>query len=295
MTTVAVLFPGEMGSAVACSLAAGGIRVVTCVEGRSMRTWAAAQSCGVERLPTLESVVETGDVVLSLVPQWAALSVARGVAEAARFAGVQPIFVDANSVSPRLMAEIASAVEQSGCPCVDGAFIGNASSLGVRTALYLSGRHAERAAALLAPGLPVRVLGAETGAASAFKLSVYGFNKGLVALFLEMICAADRIGLRDELLEHLRDFYPGSVATALRLLPTYPRHASRRVLELDEVVGWLDSIGQRADMAAATREVIAAVDALELPAGAAWDAESLLGELCRLRPLGHHAEPPASR
>ena len=115
---------------------------------------------------------------------------------------------------------------------------------------------------------PSKLVGEEVGVASAFKLSIYGFNKGLVALFLEMVVAADRIGLRDELIQCLRDFYPGSVETVERLLPTYPRHARRRTQEMTEVVEWLGELGLSADMAAATRAVIQ--DVASLAAAGRW-------------------------
>ena len=115
---------------------------------------------------------------------------------------------------------------------------------------------------------PSKLVGEEVGVASAFKLSIYGFNKGLVALFLEMVVAADQIGLRDELIQCLRDFYPGSVETVERLLPSYPRHAHRRAQEMTEVVEWLGELGLSADMAAATRAVIQ--DVASLAAARRW-------------------------
>jgi 3-hydroxyisobutyrate dehydrogenase-like beta-hydroxyacid dehydrogenase len=281
VTTFAILSPGDMGAAVARRLGAVGERVVTNGYGRSARTLEAAAAAGIEVVSTLSDVVCEADVVLSLVPQEVALDVARNVASASRAAGARLLYVDANSLSPATMREIAGVLAESGCDCVDGAFIGNAASLGEKTALYLSGPRAGEAAELFDGALAVRLLGDEIGVASAFKLSVYGFNKGLVALFLEMMAAADRLGLRQELTDCLRDFYPGSVGTVERLLPTYPRHARRRVSEMSEVVEWLDEIGQSGDMAAATRSVISRVASLGLPEGDSSDAESLVAEMCR--------------
>ena len=133
---------------------------------------------------------------------------------------------------------------------------------------------------MLGDGLAVTVLGDEAGAASAFKLSVYGFNKGLVALFLEMRWRPTASDCVMSCFRCLRDFYPGSVETAVRLLPTYPRHAGRRTQEMTEVVEWLGEVGLSANMASATREVIPDVASLELRDGR-WDAEKLVAEMCR--------------
>lgn len=292
MTTFAILSPGDMGAAVARRLSAAGERVVTSGHGRSSRTLEAAAAAGIQVVPALSDVVREAEVVLCLVPQEAALDVAREVASASRAEGARLLYVDANSLSPATMREIVGVLEGSGCDCVDGAFIGNAASLDEKTALYLSGPRAGEVAGVLGDALAVRLLGDEVGVASALKLSVYGFNKGLVALFLEMTAAADRLGLRQELTDCLRSFYPGSVATVERLLPTYPRHARRRVSEMSEVVEWLDEIGQSADMAAATRAVIGQVASLGLPDRDGWDAESLVADMCR-RGLLRGGDAPA--
>ena len=137
----------------------------------------------------------------------------------------------------------------------------------------------------------MRVLGADVGLASAFKLSFAGFNKGLVALVLEAAAAADRLGQRDELLDRLAHFYPGSVASVERLLPSYPRHVARRVEELDETVRWLSDIGQAGPMAAATRAVLERLGELHVADDVEWQAADLIAECCRLKLLSN--EPSA--
>jgi 3-hydroxyisobutyrate dehydrogenase-like beta-hydroxyacid dehydrogenase len=261
---------------------AHGWTVVSCTGGRSLRTREAAEAAGVELVPSLDEVVRRSDLVVSLVPQTGVLETAAAFAAAAAGAPLRrPIYVDANSVAPATVRDVAAVVTAAGAGCVDGAFTGNAASLPGRTTLYVSGPCAVEVEALFGEAIPVRVLGDEIGTASAFKLCFSGFNKGLVALFLEMVTAADRLGQRDELVESLRAFYPGSVETVERLLPTYPRHAGRRVAELDEVLDWLREIGQSGHMAAATRSVIAEVASLDVPDASAQDAEALLSEYCR--------------
>jgi 3-hydroxyisobutyrate dehydrogenase-like beta-hydroxyacid dehydrogenase len=291
MTTLGVLYTGEMGAAVARRLTASGHRVVTSANGRSPRTLEAAAASGVDVLPLLSGVVREAELVLCLVPQEAAVAAAREFAAATVAADARPVYLDANSLAPATLREIVGVVTASGCDCVDGAFIGNAASLGEKTVLCLSGPQASWAAGVFGEALAVRVLGEEVGIASAFKLSIYGFNKGLVALFLEMTAAADQLGLRQELIGCLRDFYPGSVETVERLLPTYPRHARRRTQEMTEVVEWLGEIGQSADMAAATRAVIQQVASLDLSHDGEWDAETLVAEMCRLGLLRARGDP----
>lgn len=254
---------------------------MTCAVARSERTRAAALAAGVQLLPRLEDVVARSDLVVSLVPQTAVIATADAFVEALAATARRPLYLDANSVSPATMEDVCRRVSSADVACVDGAFVGNSSMLGRGTVLYLSGTQATGVWGLLAEALHTRILGPKAGTASAFKLCMYGFNKGLVALFLEMAAAADRLGQSDELKECLRAFYPGSLDIVERLLPTYPRHAARRAEELTQVVQWLQSIGQRGDMAAASRSVIQEFARLGLPTDDSWDVDGVLRECGR--------------
>ena len=281
----AVLSAGEMGAALAARLTVAGWRVVTCVEGRSAATRARAAAAGIEPLDSLQAVAAAAGVVVSLVPPGAAGAAAAAFAAAAASAAARPLYLDANSVSPAVAAAVAGTVRDAGCEAVDGAFVGGATGLGpdpdapAPTVLYLSGPSAAALGELLGDALPVRVVGIEVGRASAFKLAFAGFNKGLVALLLEAATAGELAGSRSELLERLRAFYPATVATVERLLPSYPRHAARRAVEMGEEADWLTAAGQEAPMAAATRVVLERLAALGLTAGAT--AGDVLEECCR--------------
>jgi hypothetical protein len=62
-----------------------------------------------------------------------------------------------------------------------------------------------------------------------------GVNKGLAGLFLELSATAERADLLDEFLDACGDQYPGILAVAQRILPSYTRHAARRRDELTEL------------------------------------------------------------
>ena len=69
--SVGVISPGEMGTAVATVLHTHGLRVVTCLQGRSARTQQRADAAQLEVVPTLERLVTMVDAVLSIVPTYA--------------------------------------------------------------------------------------------------------------------------------------------------------------------------------------------------------------------------------
>lgn len=283
MPSAAVLYPGEMGCATARVLVAAGWDVCTHLWGPSLICRGDAEAAAIVNLGSLDEAVAASDVVVSLVPPAAALETAQAVSGAARQSGRQPLFLDANSVAPATMSAIATTLEGAELDCVDGAFVGSAAELGGRTRLYLSGSRAGELAAALPEAFQARNIGPRVGDASALKLAFAGFNKGLVALFVEVMEAGGAAGERDELLACLRAFYPGTVETLERLLPSYPRHAARRADELDELARWLASEERDAAWATTARDVLRRIAALGLDETREWSFAEVLAA-CTVRP-----------
>jgi 3-hydroxyisobutyrate dehydrogenase-like beta-hydroxyacid dehydrogenase len=288
VTSAGILYPGEMGCAVARLLAADGWDLCTYLDGPSLACRGDAGAARIADLESLAAVVDASDVLISLVPPAAARDVAQQVARAAAGVAGRPLYLEGNSVAPATVAAVAATLAGAGLDCVDGAFVGSAAELGGRTRLYLSGPGAAALAEALPAALNAHALGAERGEASALKLAFAGFNKGLVALFLEVMAAGREAGAADELLACLTAFYPGTVETLERLVPTYPRHAARRADELDELAAWLQDRGRDAAWAAAARDALARLAALRLDADRDWTlAEVLLAAVPADQAAGH--------
>jgi 3-hydroxyisobutyrate dehydrogenase-like beta-hydroxyacid dehydrogenase len=244
MNRAGILYTGEMGTALSRNLLHSGFKVLSCVSGRSDRTRMNAENNGVTLKENIEEVIAESSLIFCLVPPNYAVDTAEMVSGAMRKTGKYPLYVDCNSVGPGTMRGIESVIKRCGGELLDGVFVGSASMLESKTTLYLSGERTEELARLLEQALRVITLGKEVGEASAFKMCFAGFNKGLVALFLEIMAVADRIGRREILLHSLEDFYSGTVETVRRLLPTYPIHCERRIQEMEELVSFLRELGQ---------------------------------------------------
>jgi hypothetical protein len=91
-----------------------------------------------------------------------------------------------------------------------------------------------------------------------------------------MITAAGRIGQFDEMIHCLNKFYPGTMETVERLLPTYPRHVGRRVQEMKEIVNWLKSIKHNHGMALGTQIIFEKLKELSLEAERDWTVEEII-------------------
>lgn len=233
--TVGILFPGEMGIAVAKLLMNRQIHVVTTLEDRSERTGQFAEAAGLHIVDSLADVAAISDIVISLVSPAAALEVATRYALCKSRLPTSPLFVDANSISPRTAQRIGKRIRAAGADFVDAAIHGLASRLRDHGTLYLSGFRSEQVAALFGSSLQSVNLGDEIGTASMLKMLMGGFSKGLVSLFLEMALAAQKAGLLFEFLGGCQQYYPGVMTILERLLPTYPRHALRRADEVAEL------------------------------------------------------------
>jgi 3-hydroxyisobutyrate dehydrogenase-like beta-hydroxyacid dehydrogenase len=233
--TVGVLYPGELGAALAAALASRGIPVVTTAHGRSGPTAARAAGCGAVVLDSLPEVVRASDVLFSLVVPSAVEELAEAYLQSARLAPRGAIYVDANSIGPDKARAIAGRIESAGVSFVDASINGLAKNLGTTATLYLSGPRAGEVAALCDKVARVKVLGDEVGRASAMKMLLAGLSKGVCALFAELAALAHEQGMLDELLEATTRTYPGITALAERMLPTYAQHAARRATEMSEL------------------------------------------------------------
>jgi 3-hydroxyisobutyrate dehydrogenase-like beta-hydroxyacid dehydrogenase len=261
--SVGVISPGEMGTAVATVLHTHGLRVVTCLQGRSARTRQRAEAAQLEMVPTLERLVTTVDAVLSIVPTFEAPKVGAEIAQALTQSGASLTFIDANAISPMTSAAIEQTITQAGGRYLDGCLNGGPASMGSSGRLYLSGSDADRAAEVLRRhGLGVEVLGAHPGQASAFKMAYAGFTKGTTALLLELTLMAHAWGCLDTVLDTYASTYPEAFRLFTTHLTTWPEYAAIRAQEMVELTATVEAAQLEPVMAPGAAQIIAALTKL---------------------------------
>jgi 3-hydroxyisobutyrate dehydrogenase-like beta-hydroxyacid dehydrogenase len=263
---VALLAPGEMGSAVGGRLGARGAVVTTCLAGRGPRSAALAAKARLALAPDLPALLRGADMLLSIVPPGAALALAGEVAAAAREAGARPLYVDCNAVAPDTVRLVASRVAEAGMACVDAGIVGGPPhpTEGAGPRFYASGAEAERFAALASHGLDIRVVGTGIGQASAVKCCYAALTKGFTALGTALLVAADRAGVAAPLAEEFAASQPETSAWLLRQMPSMPPKAWRWVAEMEEIGAFLDAEGVPGGMLRGAAEVYAKVAATPL-------------------------------
>lgn len=247
-TTVGILYGSEMGSAFGKLLRKGGLRVVTTCEGRSQTTLDRARSSEIEILPTLNDVAAQSHVVFSFVLPAAAVEVAQQYALRGSLRPKDSLFVEGNSIGLETLEQIERVMAEHEIPLVDAAVNGMANRLEDLGVLHVSGPRAGSIEAMCRGLMRVNDLGTRVGSASRMKLLMSGIAKGLPALFLEVAALAERADLLESFLKSCQLFYPAIMTVVERTLPTFPRHAGRRVGEMWDVENMARALHSRAGM-----------------------------------------------
>nr|MBA2453357.1 NAD(P)-binding domain-containing protein [Chloroflexia bacterium] len=94
LQTIGLLSPGDMGHSVGKVLRDNGLRVITCLNGRSDRSRELAAKAGIEDVPTLEDLVSQADIFLSILVPARAVDVARQIASAMESTGSDLLYID---------------------------------------------------------------------------------------------------------------------------------------------------------------------------------------------------------
>jgi 3-hydroxyisobutyrate dehydrogenase-like beta-hydroxyacid dehydrogenase len=242
MTTIGVLSPGDMGGAIAALLRSNGARVLTCLDGRSERTRSLAEQAGCEVCASLEELVVESEVLISVLVPARAVEVASDVARAIEATGANLLYVDANAIAPRTVREIGEIVGRAGARVADVGIVG-APPRKPGTRFYTSGPAAEEFSGLGAYGLDVRIVGAELGQASGFKMCYAALTKGLTALGVELLLAARLMGLEEALRAEHRESMSGILEWLERQVPSMPPKAYRWVGEMEEIAQCFADLG----------------------------------------------------
>jgi 3-hydroxyisobutyrate dehydrogenase-like beta-hydroxyacid dehydrogenase len=245
----AVLGLGEAGALFAADLASAGVGV-TAFDPAPVATPA-----GVTRGASPAEAVAGADVVLAFTAEADAEPALRHILGAV---AVGALYADHSTSAPALKARLAGVAEASGCAYVDVALMSPVPGRGLRTPALASGAGAERYVAVMgALGAPVELVGPRSGDASTRKLLRSVTMKGLAALVIEAVRAADAAGLAQWLWRDLvAEITAADEALLARFVTGTGQHAARRVHEMEACASLLESLGVEPVMTRATVEAL---------------------------------------
>jgi 3-hydroxyisobutyrate dehydrogenase-like beta-hydroxyacid dehydrogenase len=243
----AVLGLGEAGSLFASDLAAAGVHVT------AFDPAAVATPEGVDRRPDVAGTVADAEIVLLITGAADAADVVETVVEA-MLPGA--LLADLSTSAPDAKAARAEAAAAGGRIFADVALMTGVPGRGMRTPAFVSGAGAERYAAAMGQlGVPVAAVGERAGDASTRKLLRSVTMKGLAAIVIEALRAAERAGLAEWLWADLvAELEAADAALLQRLVRGTAVHAARRIDEMEATADLLAALGVEPVMTRATVE-----------------------------------------
>jgi len=245
---IGIVHPGEMGISVAAAAQKSGHQVYWASEGRSAQTRARAAKFDLRDVQTMADLCTTCSLIVSVCPPHAAAAVARQILDH----GFTGVYLDANAIAPRRVAEMSRAMTAAGVTFVDGGIIGGPAWTPGTTRLYLSGPHAEEVAACFFAGpLETQVIGFDVGKASALKMCYAAYTKGTTALLGAVLAAAEQLGVRRNLQQQWAGDDPDFARRVEQRLRQAAAKAWRFVSEMEEIATTFRDAGMPGEFHAA--------------------------------------------
>lgn len=168
------------------------------------------------------------------------------------------VIIDINSVSPDRKRETAARVEGADAVYLDMAVMAPVHPRRHRTPVLIAGPDAGRLLPdLLGLGFAASVAGDRVGAATAIKMVRSLFVKGLEAITVETLLAAEASGCFDEILASISGSFPGLdwPDFAKYQFERTTTHGRRRAAEMRESAATLDGLGLHGVLAEAIADV----------------------------------------
>jgi len=165
------------------------------------------------------------------------------------------IYLDMNSTSPGKKCQVADVIEAAGGHMVEAAVMDMVPPHTHKVPLLLAGPKAvDLAEVLTSLTMRAEALEGGIGKASTIKMCRSVFMKGISAIMLECLTAADTAGATDEILESIGKTYAGIdwKEAFTRTLTGTSIHAGRRAGEMQEVAATLEELGVEPMMSLAT-------------------------------------------
>lgn len=258
---IGLLSPGDMGQAVGIRLQELGFEVCTALEGRSARTRKLAAEASIADRGDLRSLLESTDLVLSILDPGAAMGLAQAAAALLPSIKSPPLYTDCNALAPQTKLAMQSVLESAGARFLDAGIIGPPPRGAGRIRFYVSGPGAEDLGVLGHEAIKVRVVSDRIGDAAAVKMCYGGVTKGAVALLAELLVAARRLGVEEVLDEELRGSQAALRDWILKNLPSMPPKAYRWVPETEEIAATFGAAGLTPLMMQGAADTYAAIAA----------------------------------
>jgi len=211
-----------------------------------------AQEAQVRLVPTHPELVEKSEMVVSAVSADMAVSLAQ---TSKPFLKPSQVYVDINATSPMTKEEIDKIISPVAL-FVDCAVMGPVPTYKHKVPVSVSGNGAKAFTEIMSSyGMNITFMDAPSGSASASKMFRSIFMKGFVVLLLEMLTAAHKYNVEDDVLLSVKEtLTAGPLLEVVNgLIGRGVIHSERREHEMDEVIATLQTLNVDGTMSKATK------------------------------------------
>jgi 3-hydroxyisobutyrate dehydrogenase-like beta-hydroxyacid dehydrogenase len=211
-----------------------------------------ASEAHVKLVPTHQELVEKSEIVVSAVSADMAVSLAKA---SQPFLKSDTIYADINATSPMTKEEIDKIISPVAL-FVDCAVMGPVPTYKHKVPVSVSGNGAKAFTGIMSPyGMNITFMEAPAGSASASKMFRSIFMKGFVVLLLEMLTAARKYQVEDDVLLSVKEtLTAGPLLEVVNgLVGRGVIHSERREHEMEEVIATLETLKVDGTMSRATK------------------------------------------
>lgn len=246
---VTVFGLGEAGSLIAGDLVTAGAEV------HAYDPADVATPDGVTRHADPGPSVKGATLVLAVT---AATDAQEAIAQASDEMGPGTIYADLSTARPGLKEDLADTAALRGLLFADVALMAPVPGNGLATPAFASGPGAEAYADVIGSlGGEVEVMSGRPGDAAARKLLRSVATKGLTAVLMESLEAAEARGDAEWMWQHLVEFITAADEELMRrLLEGTPRHIDRRIVEMESARSFLQSLDVDPTMTGSTVDML---------------------------------------
>jgi 3-hydroxyisobutyrate dehydrogenase-like beta-hydroxyacid dehydrogenase len=145
----------------------------------------------------------------------------REISDAVKATGTDLLFAECNAIAPELSKEMEGVLNEGGARYVDASIIGGPPRKGCSPRVYASGDNVAEFLQLRDFGLDVRDLGDQLGRASGIKMCYAAMTKGTTALHAELLIAAEKMGLTEEVMAEFAGSQPAVVTRMEEIEKTF--------------------------------------------------------------------------
>ena len=212
-----------------------------------------AQEAGVTLVDTNQEIAQWADVVFAAVPSSFTMDVCNDVKACLR---PGQVYVDVSASTPTVKEAIWEAIKDTGVLFADAAMLGSLPKDKHQVPITASGNGAAKFYELMTPyGMKITLAGEKAGSASAIKLVRSIFMKGIAALMIDTMQAADAYGVSSEIVASLSKSLDGIPFTSHldRIVTGTALHCTRRAAELKGSVAMQEEAGLNPEMTLASK------------------------------------------